>query len=878
MSIDRLAAALSDRYAIERELGAGGMATVYLAHDLKHDRRVAVKVLRPELAAVIGAERFLAEIKTTANLQHPHILPLFDSGTVEGTVFYVMPFVDGESLRDRLTREKQLPVDDALRIAREVADALQYAHEHGVIHRDIKPENILLQGGHALVADFGIALAASKVGGARMTETGMSLGTPHYMSPEQAMGERELDARTDIYALGCVTYEMLAGEPPFTGPTAQAIVAKVVTEPAPSAQHKRATVPDSVDDAIRTALQKTPADRFRSAREFAAALVAVVPRLDRPAKRGTQPPSWRAFAITGAALVLMAAGAFLLVLKLVRGNPVPIASFGSATKITYDPGIETQPAISPDGRAVAYAAGPAGAWRIYIRQVSGGRTIPLTNDSTTLQSEPSWSADGSRIMFIAHNGVFSAPAAGGDPRPEVPAPATGSLTSAAWSPDGKSVAYLVGDSLWLWADQHRARLIAATRDLALCRWSPNGAMIACASGNPLYTFANPQTFGNLSVSRIVVLRVRDGHPTIVSDTPSLNQSPIWSPDSRWIYFISDRDRVRDIYAVRVGSDGQARSEPVRLTTGLGAQVISLSGDGSRLAYAAYRTTGNIWTLPVPASPPVTTEAATQLTGGDQVTESLVASRDGHWLLYDSDLSGRSQAYRIALPGGSPERLTTDEFNDFAPDLSPDGREIVFHSWRSGSRDIYVMPLDGGAVQQATSGPRQEMIASWSPDGRALAYCELSATVGGIWVARRNVDRSWGTPVQRADSGLAPRWSPDGRWLTFASSFYGGSISVLPADSGPARIIYDPTSNGGPSAVWPSWSGDGREIYFKHFDDHGQASFWSIPATGGTPRLLVRFADPSRPSYRPEFDVSHGRFYFTVDDRQSDIWVMEVRRP
>ncbi|HEY4101160.1 MAG TPA: serine/threonine-protein kinase, partial [Gemmatimonadales bacterium] len=203
MSDKSLRAALADRYTIEGELGQGGMATVYLAHDVKHDRKVAIKVLRPELAAVIGAERFLAEIKTTANLQHPHILSLFDSGTVDGTVFYVMPFVDGESLRDRLTREKQLPVDDALRIAREVADALEYAHHHGVIHRDIKPENILLHGGHALVADFGIALAASKTGGARMTETGMSLGTPQYMSPEQAMGERELDARTDVYALGC---------------------------------------------------------------------------------------------------------------------------------------------------------------------------------------------------------------------------------------------------------------------------------------------------------------------------------------------------------------------------------------------------------------------------------------------------------------------------------------------------------------------------------------------------------------------------------------------------------------------------------------------------------------------------------------------------
>jgi serine/threonine protein kinase len=217
----KLAGALADRYRIERELGQGGMATVYLAQDLKHDRKVALKVLKPELAAVLGAERFLAEIKTTANLQHPHILPLHDSGTVDGTVFYVMPFVQGESLRDRLTREKQLPIADAVRLGGEVAGALDYAHRQGIIHRDIKPENILLHDGRALVADFGIALAASRTeGGTRMTETGMSLGTPHYMSPEQAMGERTLDARSDIYALGCVVYEMVSGEPPHSGPTA----------------------------------------------------------------------------------------------------------------------------------------------------------------------------------------------------------------------------------------------------------------------------------------------------------------------------------------------------------------------------------------------------------------------------------------------------------------------------------------------------------------------------------------------------------------------------------------------------------------------------------------------------------------------------------
>ena len=268
----RLSSALSDRYRLERELGQGGMATVYLAEDLKHGRKVAIKVLHPELSAVIGGERFLSEIKTTASLQHPHILGLIDSGEADGLLYYVMPFIEGETLRARLHREKQLPVDDAVRLTKEVASALEFAHKRGIVHRDIKPENILLQDGQALVADFGIALAVQQAGGSRMTQTGMSLGTPAYMSPEQAMGEREIGARSDVYALGAMTYEMLTGEPPFTGPNSQAIVAKVLTEQPPPLRPKRPSVPPAVEHAVLVALQKLPADRFGTAKDFADAL------------------------------------------------------------------------------------------------------------------------------------------------------------------------------------------------------------------------------------------------------------------------------------------------------------------------------------------------------------------------------------------------------------------------------------------------------------------------------------------------------------------------------------------------------------------------------------------------------------------------------
>jgi serine/threonine protein kinase len=270
--LGRLAEALSDRYRVERELGAGGMATVYLAEDLRNQRRVAVKVLRSDLSALLGTERFLNEIRVTANLQHPHILPLFDSGEAEGRLFYVMPYVEGEALSERIGREKQLPVEEAVRITREVAGALDYAHRHGVIHRDIKPANVLLQDGTALVADFGIALAVRNAGGARLTETGLSLGTPYYMSPEQATGDRQLDARSDVYSLGAVLYEMLTGDPPHTGSTAQAVIAAVVTEQPRDVAARRPRLAPHVAEVVHRALEKLPADRYATAGDFARAL------------------------------------------------------------------------------------------------------------------------------------------------------------------------------------------------------------------------------------------------------------------------------------------------------------------------------------------------------------------------------------------------------------------------------------------------------------------------------------------------------------------------------------------------------------------------------------------------------------------------------
>lgn len=310
----RLTEALTDRYRLERELGAGGMATVYLAQDLKHDRKVAIKVLRPELALALGPERFLREIATTANLRHPHILPLYDSGEAAGFLYYVMPLVEGESLRARLDRQKQLPIDEALSIAREVADALGYAHQRGIIHRDIKPENILLEGGHAAVADFGIARAISSAGADKLTETGLSVGTPLYMSPEQAAGDPDLDGRSDLYSLGCVLYEMLGGQAPFTGPTAESITRQHIVTDAPPITNLRPTVPPEVAGALARSLAKNPADRFNPVAQFADALrpgnAAQTPQPQSTAARSSA-ASRRPWILGSLAIIALAVAVFV---------------------------------------------------------------------------------------------------------------------------------------------------------------------------------------------------------------------------------------------------------------------------------------------------------------------------------------------------------------------------------------------------------------------------------------------------------------------------------------------------------------------------------------------------------------------------------------
>jgi eukaryotic-like serine/threonine-protein kinase len=513
-SMDRLAAALADRYRIERELGAGGMATVYLAEDLKHRRRVAVKVLKPELAAVLGAERFVQEITTTAALQHPHILPLFDSGEADGFLYYVMPFIDGETLRAKLDRETQLGVDEAVRIATDVASALHYAHTQGVIHRDIKPENILLHEGRPVVADFGIALAVSAAAGGRMTETGLSLGTPHYMSPEQATAEKEIGARSDVYSLASVLYEMLAGQPPHMGGSAQQIIMKIITEQAAPVTQYRKSVPPHVAAALAQALEKLPADRFASARAFAEALVnpafvhgltAAVPGAGHaPSPRGRR-TTW-VLGATTALLAVALAGAFAT-----RGEPDTAVRTPWLVDLGLpdSAGVQNGMALSDDGSVFVYG-GVDPDRQIWLRRA--GMLTPVPIPGTTGGCCPALSPDGERVAFVRGRDVHVIPLGGG----------TSTLVGRGWGNTSDDVAwtvdgYLVGASatagLIRVAEGGGAVSPFTTPDLAAgegAHWSPR----ALPRGRGVLFSVTPRDFDPLGI-RIAVVGPDGGAHTVL---------------------------------------------------------------------------------------------------------------------------------------------------------------------------------------------------------------------------------------------------------------------------------------------------------------------------------------------------------------------------
>jgi serine/threonine-protein kinase len=835
-AVTRLNAALEGRYRVERWLGEGGMATVYLARDERHNRPVALKVLKPELAAAVGAERFLAEIETTARLRHPHILPLFDSGEADGFLFYVMPYVEGETLQERIDREKQLPVAEAVEIAAAVAAALQTAHEAGVVHRDVKPANILLGAGGPLVADFGIALAVEgAVGATRLTETGLSVGTPHYMSPEQASGDETVGRSSDTFALACVLYHMLVGEPPYTGRTAQAILGKLVAGAPVSATTARRSVPPNVDAAIQKALERLPADRFGEVEDFAKALADPSFRHGPPAEVSASHRRWRAGAValgvTAAALAVLStwaltpSGPAAPTLRLsVRLAPEPtVGSFGTMALSTdgsiliYEgpseegshqlwlrrwsessasplPGTVTglHPSFSPDGREVAYMARGTGQRgdRLMVTSIDGG--VPRVLHEP-IRGYPHWGDDGYVYHMDAETGGISRIPGGGGPVERITERQDGDQSphfNPRFVAEGGAVLFVVeADDAF-----HIRTVDLSTRAVRVLvvggvrpHYTRTGHLVYLTPGGDLT--AAPFDASNMALTGagLPVIRgldfIRVYSPLVVSENGTL------------VY--ARRTGARRYQAVWVDRDGGA--SPIdpewRFDPGPG---VSLSPDGARLAVTIM---------------------------GD-VTEDV-------WVK--------------ELPQGPLTRLTFGSGQETRPRWTADGR-VTYVSVQEGPGAIHALRPDGtGSADLLLSHERQIVEGILSDDGEwVIARVGTSLSVAGLAPGmdiigiRPERDTEATVLIATEFDERAVMLSPDGRWLAYVSDETGrNEVYVRPfpgVDAGKTTV----SVNGG---VMPLWSRSGEAIFYVSQGEMVEARISTVPSFGVRSREVLFSMSP-----------------------------------
>jgi len=855
------------------------MATVYLAQDLRHDRKVALKVLRPELAAIMGGERFLAEIRTTANLQHPHILPLFDSGEAGGFLFFVMPYVEGESLRDRLDREGELPVEEAVRIAIGVANALDYAHRRGVIHRDIKPANILLHDGEPLVADFGIALAVSAAGGGRLTETGLSLGTPYYMSPEQATAERDPDPRSDVYALGCVLYEMLVGEPPYTGASAQAVLGKILTtDPVRPTEHRRA-IPAHVEAVVLKALEKRPADRFGSAAELATALGD--PRFRQGAGgsvAGVRAPVGKSRLWMPTALLALAAAAVVLVIHLKEASPwmhrlrytIPLPEEGEAE------GLYFHFRVSPDGRYMAVSGVIEKSSGIFVREmdssewrvlagtgvsdffwspdsrtiaffeegklrrvgVDGGPVEDLADARSINQFEASgtWSSGGMVVFSAAQTGsLMSVPAAGGRPMPLTEAEAGVGHRYPAFLPDGEHLLYTVrgGDNPGVYVlgfnDPEGRRLLP---DLSSAVFAP-----AEGSGGTGHL-----VFGR--EGRLMAQPFDSDALEFVGDAFMVAERALWSDhggtavsasDNGILVYLGGRNRKTDSRLVWIDREGTAldRVGPVGSES-----AVALSVDGRTAAL-------------VRQSPGTRT--------GDVWVRDLGRSREDP-LTFD----GRVATFSNAV-------------------LAPEGDRVAYVWTDQETAEIRIAPVQGPGPGEAVASAEGSSLnpTDWSTGGY-LVYTRIDAQTGSdLWYLRME-DGSDGfgeavpfrqDPFQTSSGQV----SPSGEWIAYVSDETGSmEIWVESFPSGPGRWRVSESQNPSGTTQQPRWSASGRELFYS-------------AGAGGRTLMMAPFAPTSSGSPvgepRPLFDArinsyapQLGTFFYDVSSDGDRFLVSLVDRP
>ncbi len=835
--LDRLKSALADRYVIERELGAGGMATVYLAHDVRHDRKVAVKVLKPELAAMIGGERFLTEIKTTANLQHPHILPLFDSGSAESFLYYVMPYIEGESLRGRLNRERQLGVEESLRITRDVADALDYAHRQGVIHRDIKPENILLHDGRPVVADFGIALAISAAGGGRMTETGLSLGTPHYMSPEQATADRDLSPRSDIYSLACVLYEMLSGDPPHTGPTAQAILVRILTENPRSVSEARTAVPPHVTAVLAKALEKLPADRFESAKAFGEALedqgfiyTARTPgrgtaSITAPPRRA---PASRAPLMAVGAVAILALG--LAAWGWMRPEPeieAPVArldlALGEVVPLSF-----ADVVISPDGSMLAVSGRVNGEVVISIRRIgeSNFQVVPGTRDGVY----PDFSPDGEWLVFRnrADGYLARVPVAGGGVLTLVDDESGTRAFSPHWGEDGTIVFTSPGGLQRIPALGSPPESLDSTLGGNYPHILPDGSGVLATRG---FGGGSAIYYYDIAADSSWEIIPEGQHPTYIETGHILYVPPggglFAVPFDLGSHAVTGPPtRVLDRVAATGGRRGYSVSRHGTLVH-LEGEIGGGGGGGASTRFLIVDRAGATDTVRLP--------------GGRKIRPRF--SPDGGAIAYerqDASRNGATDIYTFDLVTGTNTQITFEGDND-RPLWSPDGTNLAFNSTREGTQDedLFSKPADNSTPEEAilTRGGNQYPDA-WLADGRVV-FTDDGAGNDDLYV----LDPSGGgdpVPYLRAPwNEIDARVSPDGSLAAHTSSETGAPeiwLRDFPDPTGKWRVSF----GGGRGA---RWAPDGRTLYYWRWNPEPGADTLFSVRIDRTPGVVVRESVP-----------------------------------
>ena len=785
---------LGNGYRIEREIGRGGAAVVFLAGDLKHGRTVALKVLRPEVAAMLGTQRFFAEISITARLNHPNIVALLDSGEIDGAPFYTMPYVGGETLRARLRREGALRIADALRIARDVADALSHAHEHGVIHRDVKPENILLDNDRTLVTDFGIARAITEATSERLTQPGLAMGTAAYMSPEQADGEREVDARTDVYSLGCVLYEMLTGDPPFTGSSKQAILARKLAEPVPPMRNVRESISPALEQTVLKALARTPGDRFGTVKEFSDSLQSSLSEARAVGKSWLR--SRRAAA--AAVAVVSVVAAVVLVRNIAPATTLPVTE---RKKLTFT-GIATQGTLSPDGQFLAFIVEERDSSRLIVQDLTGGPAdtllvfVPWAGDNGI-----QWSPNGARLLVKQPGKVFLIHRRGG-PHELLRSFSPGD--EAHWYPDGRvSLTNLHKGRLLLVnpesGDSLPIPIPAATRSNSYHGdWSPDGRVFAVSTDS--HDGARWQIQGVTLDGRI---------ETLIEDTVQLD-SPRWSAKGDALYYLRGVDAI---WRVDVSTrTGKTTSRPEQIQTGMealpgivGITHFSVSRDGRQLVYAKGDRYSNIYRVdPVDSvSPP----RMVPLTSGTSLKWSPVVSPDGKWIAFAAQTKDGSELFRLPIAGGDAIKVTEGARVTTESDIawSPDGGSIAFQSVRGGLAQISVAAVPSGELRHFTHPNASSRLSylTWAPGSRIVyatprTYIHaLDPSTGHDELLVRDTANAW---------FHAPRYSPNGEEIAMVRFDKLAMISVIRiADGAETRL---PTKLLFPRA----WAADGRSIF------------------------------------------------------------------